>query len=429
MKTKKSLKAGIAFILAVCMALACAACEEKRPGLAHVALEEEIELTAGESLLLAPQYGFDQELDPAALQDNVRRLEVSFTSSNEQVATVSPLGQVTALAQGEAVITLSAGGLSASARVTVAPRLTGISTAASIQLAKGESHTLTLAAQPAAAALGSVSFATSNAAVVTVNSGGQLTAVGCGEAAITVKSGAITKRIAVTVLHRVESIALDSAEGILSAGQSHQLTVAVSPADADVTLVWASSNEAVATVKDGSIEAISAGEATITVWVEGQNELFAEYRLTVTAAGGRAGAGGSSQPTTAPGQIVGAPGTATPATGGTQPAYTPGGAGDPNYFYCEICNAYHQKGVLAACGRGHSTIGTDCTWVLRNVIEATCWENRVEIYDCASNCGMCYIKTVENSTIPCEYTRLIDVFENDAIVQKYCCRMCGAVAP
>lgn len=57
------------------------------------------------------------------------------------------------------------------------------------------------------------------------------------------------------------------------------LTVVPTPADAKATYIWSSSNEAVATVIDGVVKVVGEGETTITVKVEGHEEISATAKL------------------------------------------------------------------------------------------------------------------------------------------------------
>ena len=65
---------------------------------------------------------------------------------------------------------------------------------------------------------------------------------------------------------KVESVLLDKASASLKISETVQLSATVSPSDAENQAVtWTSSNSSVATVKDGLVTAVSAGQATITV--------------------------------------------------------------------------------------------------------------------------------------------------------------------
>lgn len=66
----------------------------------------------------------------------------------------------------------------------------------------------------------------------------------------------------------------------LGVGETHRLTVSVSPSDAmDKEIVWSSSDESIAEVDDGTVTAKAAGEATITASTNGKE---ATCRVTVS---------------------------------------------------------------------------------------------------------------------------------------------------
>ena len=96
-------------------------------------------------------------------------------------------------------------------------------------------------------------------------------------ARIDIISGAVTKSIPVSQAARetieVNSVTLNANNITLYPGESQTLTATVSPADADgdLTVKWTSSNEKVATVKDGTVKAIAEGEATVTATVGGKS--------------------------------------------------------------------------------------------------------------------------------------------------------------
>ena len=63
----------------------------------------------------------------------------------------------------------------------------------------------------------------------------------------------------------VTSVTLDSTSMILTEGESQKLTATISPSNADnKKVIWSTDNSSVATVKDGVVTAINAGNASIT---------------------------------------------------------------------------------------------------------------------------------------------------------------------
>lgn len=76
--------------------------------------------------------------------------------------------------------------------------------------------------------------------------------------------------IAVSVVNPATGIALDKKNLDMAKGQTEKLTATLTPADANSTITWKSSNEAVATVaNDGTVTAVSGGKTTITATAGG----------------------------------------------------------------------------------------------------------------------------------------------------------------
>lgn len=138
-----------------------------------------------------------------------------------------------------------------------------------LSLPVGETGTLTATVQPDTATDKTVTWASDDQTVATVDQSGTVTAVAPGTATVTATTadGGHTARCVVTVTRPVTGVTLDKTELSLFTGNTETLTAAVQPADAtnrDVT--WSSSDDTVATVdKNGIVSAVGAGEATITV--------------------------------------------------------------------------------------------------------------------------------------------------------------------
>lgn len=83
---------------------------------------------------------------------------------------------------------------------------------------------------------------------------------------------------------QISSISLCPTSLSLTVGDSEVLTADVSPENAyNKTLVWSSSDLQIATVSQGTVEAISAGSATITVEATDGSGVFAQCFVTVSA--------------------------------------------------------------------------------------------------------------------------------------------------
>lgn len=158
-------------------------------------LEPAAALTAAPQLTLEP----GQTASLAAAVENADPAGLVYTVSDETVAAVDEAGNVTALAQGRADITVSLPGSS----LTAVCRLTVGTPVESIQLSRPEAsltagQTLTLAAATAPAQDAAVTWQTSAPAVATVENG-VVTAHGAGAAVITAAADGCTAECVLTV--------------------------------------------------------------------------------------------------------------------------------------------------------------------------------------------------------------------------------------
>ena len=111
---------------------------------------------------------------------------VSWKSSNTGVATIAEDGTVKGVAGGTATITVAAGNVSASTRVTVVQPVTSISMSnTSASLSVGETLQLTATANPSTANNKKVTWSSSDTSVATVSATGLVRAIKNGSAKIT----------------------------------------------------------------------------------------------------------------------------------------------------------------------------------------------------------------------------------------------------
>lgn len=138
-----------------------------------------------------------------------------------------------------------------------------------VELLDGDSGNLTATVTPSNATDNGVVWISSNPEVATVDAGGKICSVAPGISIITATSsdGGFTANCTVTVKPiMATSISLDKAAMEIAIGSgSKLLTATILPENAsDKTVIWSSSNAAVATVVEGSVSGVSAGVATIT---------------------------------------------------------------------------------------------------------------------------------------------------------------------
>jgi uncharacterized protein YjdB len=131
-------------------------------------------------------------LIPTVQPANASTKSVTWVSSDSSIAAVSATGIITGKAAGTATITATTidGGLTASAEITVVQPVTRVTlNKTSLNLKVGDpDFTLISTLAPVNAADKTISWASSNIAVVTVDSDGIVHAVAAGKATITAKS-------------------------------------------------------------------------------------------------------------------------------------------------------------------------------------------------------------------------------------------------
>jgi formylglycine-generating enzyme required for sulfatase activity len=211
------------------------------------------------------------------------------------------------VSSGTATITVTTqdGGKTAICAVTVTGgggnvAVTGVTlNKPSTSLVVGNSETLSATVAPTNATNKAVSWTSNNTAVATV-SGGTVSAVAEGSATITVttQDGNKSATCAVSVTSggtggnvAVSGVTLNKTSVSLTVGGIEALSATVAPANATNKAVsWTSNNTAVATVSGGTVFAVAAGNATITVTTQDGNKT-ATCSVTVTSGG--TGGGGS----------------------------------------------------------------------------------------------------------------------------------------
>jgi uncharacterized protein YjdB len=209
--------------------------------------------------------------------------QVTWSTSNASVASVSATGVVTGNATGTATIAASSGGKSGSAAITVVPVPVGSvavdPTTAALRV--GETLTITPTVRDANGTVVTdrvVTWSSSSAAVATVSSTtGVVTAKSAGTATISATSEGRSATTSVTVTQvPVATITLQPTTLTIAPGQTAALTATTKTADGTVvtgrTITYASDNSGVARVSTtGVVTGAAFGTAVITATSEGQS--------------------------------------------------------------------------------------------------------------------------------------------------------------
>lgn len=221
--------------------------------------------------------------------------EVTWTSSNKNIASVDNTGTINALQAGKVTITARLKGAQAIvATCTVDVRVpieSFVLNKNNVTILAGETNILAGIFGPEDATTTQIQWATSNKQVVKVTDDGLLIGLKKGTAIVTAtvkdENGTHTATCKVTVpeslIVDVLAVSLNKTSLTLEKGTRETLKATVTPADAtNSAVVWTSSNKNVAIVNaNGRITALTPGTSTITVTTVSGGET-ATCKLTVT---------------------------------------------------------------------------------------------------------------------------------------------------
>ena len=216
---------------------------------------------------------------------------VIWRTSNPTIASISGMGDVTALAVGSVTITALAAGDTtkrATASVTVRTAPTVAVSPSSVVLSLAEQRTLVATVTADQGLSTAVTWRSSNATIASVTTGGQITATGFGTTTVVAISQADTTRRAsstVTVEPIVQAVSVAPASAAILVGQTVQLSPTVSvQGSLSAAVSYRSSNETVAVVSaSGLVTARAAGGATITALSVADTTKRATSMISVTS--------------------------------------------------------------------------------------------------------------------------------------------------
>ena len=206
---------------------------------------------------------------------------ISWSSNNQQIATVSSAGVVSARSAGQVRIAASAAGQSAVAIITVTEREVASVQVTPVAVSVRVNRTTPLLARALDADGGILAdrpiiWTTSNAAVATINAQGVISAVASGAATITATSAGRSGQAAVTVTPEpVATVTITPGRDTLAVGTNRALTATLRDADGAVLtgrpVAWSVSNPEIASVSSqGVVTALAPGSVSVVGVSEGR---------------------------------------------------------------------------------------------------------------------------------------------------------------
>ena len=240
---------------------------------------------------LSLKVGASYAIVPEVLPSNTTNKEVTYKSADEKIATVAVDGKVTAVAEGETTITVTAAsGVYNTVKVVVSSQggSSNIETISlslkSVTLSPGGSVQLYQSYSPSDANASELIWTSSNPGVASVDNG-LIVAISPGTTTITVSNGdGVESSCVVDVSSSavtVENISIIPSSVSLKVNGATQLTVEFYPGNAtNKTITWSSSNRSVATVdSNGLVTAKGTGNAII--YAKSSNGIVGTAVITV----------------------------------------------------------------------------------------------------------------------------------------------------
>ncbi|MGB4660807.1 MAG: Ig-like domain-containing protein [Mobilitalea sp.] len=233
------------------------------------------------------------QLRATAYPENALNKNILWTSTDVTKAKVDANGLVTLLKPGTvSIIATSDDNAKVKAICNININIPVVSVALD-EIAKtmyvGQAQKLAYTLLPVNATNSSVTWTSTNAAVVTVDATGKVTAKSTGTAVIILKSldGGFSVYCTIAVKQVATNVKFDKAKLDMKTGETYKLTTTYTPANStDVALVWESSDSKVATVDSaGTITAKAAGTAVISARTEAGGVTFCTVKVTQGVAG------------------------------------------------------------------------------------------------------------------------------------------------
>lgn len=247
----------------------------------------------GEVLKQGQTMALTAEVLPANANDRT----VTWSSSNNSIATVSDNGIVAQVGDGTVTITATANGdpiITDSISVTVSSEIpiSGVTIApaggiSTLYVGKTAGTVQMNAAVQPESASQEVTWASSDTSVATISDSGLVTARGRGTTTITAASvsGGAKGYYEINVIQLPVSLTISGATTVVE-GNEIQLTGTLAPSNCNNTTInWSTSNTGIATVTTtGKVRGITAGSAVITASSAADGTVAATWTVTVQPA-------------------------------------------------------------------------------------------------------------------------------------------------
>lgn len=208
---------------------------------------------------------------------------LTWSSSNAGVVSVAADGTMTAVAEGNAVITVRThNGKSDTIRVYVYPAPTYMDLTQTSPMTMGVGQKIEIRPNTDASHYRMLEFASSNAAVVKISESGRMEAVKAGTATVTVRTldSQFVRTLEITVYAAPRSLSLRQTKITMGVGESYTIEPVIT-ANSYTVFTYLESNDRVTVTDDGVVTARAPGTAKVKVITH--NGKTATLSITIAA--------------------------------------------------------------------------------------------------------------------------------------------------
>lgn len=215
---------------------------------------------------------------------------VTYTSSDDSVASVDANGVVIGKKGGQAIIIVKTEerGLIASCQVTVQEFVSSVKINSGVsRINIGDTKNIKVTVSTETATNRRINWSSSNNKIISIDKNGNMKGVGVGKATIYANAtdgSGLSDSITIEVINPVTSVNVSKTSVSVPEGKSVKITATVSPSNATYNDInWTSSDASVALVDyDGTITGIKAGICKVHATSVDGNDVVGVCRVTVT---------------------------------------------------------------------------------------------------------------------------------------------------
>lgn len=213
-------------------------------------------------------------LSVSVIPSNATNPEITYSSSNDDIATVNGLGRVTGVSSGEVRITAKADGVMRSITLTIEVKTDGIEVDNGyIVLKPGEEHTISATVIPDNAPQ-ELTYKSSDENVASVDEEGVITAVSPGSTSVVVSNGSATSVISV-IVNQEEETSVDETENTVVEEENAISPLALEIQNGSDSQTFIASGELVPIVTSDVLKVLYGTNKTLCV-------KFDNYSISIT---------------------------------------------------------------------------------------------------------------------------------------------------